>query len=1340
MGFYGNITNTSKTQFQFDKIYSSRYDMESQARTDGIYAGRYVLVEYDTDLSQDSFYRVFINDNNGQMYNAPDVIAENNKITIGERLEFSDPNKGAVSVVPVEAFVFTADGDDTTRKYTNIVYYKVTGDLYKQNKDNNQLIKGNYKQVTADKTISPDGLESTVSNYTKNYAIDNEKYGAGRGYDSTVWQKAYIDNVEKYIMIAELNSVVPTFGVSADAPTAEPIAPHFDTQSTDLYYKLHWQPAWGMRIAEGKLDEGQQKTTITSIDKNAGKYPSDEEVSYDNVKYYPENNTTETKKVSYNGAIYYNKAGFKDDIHTYYNGDGELKEDKISVKPTGVSHMEYHNHGNDIGVSEQPDIQEISIMLPSLGNALCDIWDKVYGYNPKNENLRYRDIGWKDAENINVNFAGKPVPDKEAQGDERLGGMTRKPETLAGCINMAHDLMGMIITGIPTDLNEEEYQKHLIYYQKDDNNKDIYYRLYKYPKYKPITLNWASPTGKSDQEINTSYQVAVNDALTAEGISTKAEVYLVDTDNGDEDEWVVRKYNKKMIGGKSLAVKNGEFGYKLVQIERFADNFGTINGLILSLRNIIESDNSNTRDKSTVQGTINVLNDIIDCFNDLFPGEFLICNNQGKVSSANWTTEQIFGYDNLGKNSSKKEANGKENQWIELSVDESASDKQIKVIHKLVETNDHKQDDTETTSNKNNEQYGENLTYPNVIDEETHKKIFTGINNDDNINTLKLYTPIVDNAGHVIGKNTEIVTLPYGYKYLETNGRVDEEEIDLYTNPIKDNKDNITGYQTDKKNVESTEKTAKAESTQDKIIINPKNKWIQTQITNNANSDTISIAHEVHNIVKTELGTNNNGEVDENGKDKVSEDSKNNIVAYDVEVDAAGHVTKNQKHTYTLPYGYKVIKVTNSDVVTKPDSTIKENGQIADNTQDTLTFSASNGWIKLDNNTKNTIKIGHKLSDPSTRANTDYGLKQNETIGTLDIDNKFEVPCFKFDEAGHIIEASTHTVELPENFDKIAVITNTEESESEVGAATGEDPIKADSLVGTLTFAEGNKWINITPDAVNNKLIFKHYSKTFPQTTKGSTNYDDGSSSENTFIVQEITWDQAGHIDSSDKHTYTLPNGIKNITITNSGISEDSFEGISPSIGTLEAKSLIDTFKINTKNRWIQPIIDTDNKTVSFYHATAGTAKNKSTDKEQTPGFGKTFNIPVINWDTAGHVTSASTQTVTIPSPGGAVTETGSSILTGFTINNDTGAADYTHGNISDLKLTDYEKKPEQAVETKIYTGDTINTAFHTLENLINGYKDTISNFATRIESYESTITNLKGRIEQLEEANNPTV
>ena len=47
MGFYGNITNTSKTTFQFDKIYPNRLSMDANVNNDGIFIGRYVLVEYD---------------------------------------------------------------------------------------------------------------------------------------------------------------------------------------------------------------------------------------------------------------------------------------------------------------------------------------------------------------------------------------------------------------------------------------------------------------------------------------------------------------------------------------------------------------------------------------------------------------------------------------------------------------------------------------------------------------------------------------------------------------------------------------------------------------------------------------------------------------------------------------------------------------------------------------------------------------------------------------------------------------------------------------------------------------------------------------------------------------------------------------------------------------------------------------------------------------------------------------------------------------------------------------------------------------------------------------------
>ena len=57
MGFYGNITNTARTQFQFDRVYSNRYSMELSMSTDGVYAGRYVLIEYDQNPGGTEFYQ-----------------------------------------------------------------------------------------------------------------------------------------------------------------------------------------------------------------------------------------------------------------------------------------------------------------------------------------------------------------------------------------------------------------------------------------------------------------------------------------------------------------------------------------------------------------------------------------------------------------------------------------------------------------------------------------------------------------------------------------------------------------------------------------------------------------------------------------------------------------------------------------------------------------------------------------------------------------------------------------------------------------------------------------------------------------------------------------------------------------------------------------------------------------------------------------------------------------------------------------------------------------------------------------------------------------------------------
>lgn len=52
MGFYGNINNTVKVQFSFDRIFSSRSAMVEAVNngTDAVFAGRFVLVSYDKEV------------------------------------------------------------------------------------------------------------------------------------------------------------------------------------------------------------------------------------------------------------------------------------------------------------------------------------------------------------------------------------------------------------------------------------------------------------------------------------------------------------------------------------------------------------------------------------------------------------------------------------------------------------------------------------------------------------------------------------------------------------------------------------------------------------------------------------------------------------------------------------------------------------------------------------------------------------------------------------------------------------------------------------------------------------------------------------------------------------------------------------------------------------------------------------------------------------------------------------------------------------------------------------------------------------------------------------------
>ena len=61
-------------------------------------------------------------------------------------------------------------------------------------------------------------------------------------------------------MIAELNTVVPNFTITADAPNDNK-APHFDKHSSDLNYNLHMPSQWDFRIKEAAENEYSDEIT-----------------------------------------------------------------------------------------------------------------------------------------------------------------------------------------------------------------------------------------------------------------------------------------------------------------------------------------------------------------------------------------------------------------------------------------------------------------------------------------------------------------------------------------------------------------------------------------------------------------------------------------------------------------------------------------------------------------------------------------------------------------------------------------------------------------------------------------------------------------------------------------------------------------------------------------------------------------------------------------------------------------------------------------------------------------------------------------------------------------------
>lgn len=389
--FYGNTINPS--QFQFDKIYPNRKIMDDNCDNDGVFIGRYVLVKYD---SGKEISRIYVDTESGYGYNSAFDWAEKTKILfkdLSAEFYYDYINNKQVFYKPIE------------EESTGYALFEIL-------------------DITAE--------ELSKTEYFQNLNKDKQIYGLEKiSYDATVWQKAFINNKEKYIKVADLNSGIPVFDIAVDAPTHWPLTPHFETNSIEdqyqRFYRLHLQPNWGFRIAQADSEDVSDENIVWLRETYIKETNSLIKEYYDYIngqwKEYSEENNNTIEALP--GAIYYNKDGFKKDKRSHID-----VEDKISIT-AGKSGRQYRDHSSGELIA-QDDMQELKILLPSLGNAISDIWDIVYGQE------RNLDINWNSLQGIRLSTSS----DGYQYNTDTIN-------TIAGCINSVHDLMGMIISEQP---------------------------------------------------------------------------------------------------------------------------------------------------------------------------------------------------------------------------------------------------------------------------------------------------------------------------------------------------------------------------------------------------------------------------------------------------------------------------------------------------------------------------------------------------------------------------------------------------------------------------------------------------------------------------------------------------------------------------------------------------------------------------------------------------------------------------------------------------------------------------------------------------------------------------
>lgn len=1121
MGFYGNIANTSKTTFSFDLIYSSRWQMDQVVETDGVFLGRYVLIQYDTPP-----IKAYYNPDNGKMYSSYTYVSST---------EITNAIEGQLY-------------QDISKHNSAYTFYKYVG--------------GQFQPITS----------STESPYAHNFQTDVKAYG--RGYDSTVWMKQFNPNSGgyKYVMMAELNAVVPTFHLVLDPPTEAPIAPYFDRDSTNIDYYLHVQPQYGVRVAKQDNEDLSDETVTRKI------------ITWTKAPDSGRWDWQETNTPNVPADIYYNKAGFAHDVRT----------ENLNVDNT--INYTYKKSGRKYGLDpessvwdqheEKDDTYEWYFRLPAIGNSICQMWDKVYG-------LPYKDglIDNGNTRNLNISQVAHDTPDHL---------VTYNRDTLIGMINTTRDILGyhfipyeqapgqnlvgnvQEVEYTPPTQNGKEWQKvsypaiDCLYYKMNDQGSvtDYYHYAYK-PNLIKFTGEKLDPNTTYYYEDGTVANSAMLDAKTADGTIPEGAV-------------------DKLFYAQSA--------WSLERLDHTFDD--SIYSILVELHKIIGTNADEVRSFDSIRGSINIMKDLLGSINlNLAPGRLVHTNVDTGVIE---TTDTYF----PGSAQDVTRVLDGTGAWVNrvktitIGVGESESTNDISTVqNKAIEAdNDNDNDITINSGNKwirfnsDGEQHITVAHYTQTPQDTPER--YNLNDNTNNVPTKESFdtqTVAWDEAGHIKSYVTTTYDLPKSYKYLMVTPITEDEQPVVTAEPI------IADYTTDT------------------LDFLPGNKWINLASQDGnielGTRNQIIYSHKLSGVEEGSYGLASTETIDTLNADNTFE------VPY-YTVDKAGHVTASVTNTVTIPENFEKITLEVANDTDEEEMTAHSGSCVPASLTDTMTFGTKNKWIRAamsDSNKR--IDFAHRLSGVTAG---NYGLSSSKAIDALDSNNTFEVPYYAVDKAGHITNSVTNTVTIPENFTTVTLETASDTDIDEMQA--NPDSFAPESLTDTITFGTKNKWIRGAVNKNNKRIDFAHKLSGVIAGNYGLATSETVTTLDvdNTFEVPYYAVDQAGHITASATNTVILPDNFEKVVLE---IASDSTENdMTAQGGNFKPTTMVDTITFSTKNKWIKAAVD--GKGINFAHRLSPVTPTASARDLQIE---HTFTVPSYEFDPAGHLINKDVQTLSMP-------------------------------------------------------------------------------------------------------------